>query len=183
MKTFHFSRRSLPLAMSVLILAGCAAVPTGPQVAVMPPPGKSFEQFRSEDGMCRNYAQQSIGITPSQASGQDIVGSAVVGGLVGAAAGAAMGGRHNPVGQTAGFGVLAGTAVGVSQGGRDANDLQRRYDIAYEQCMYAKGNQLPQAYGGQRRATMTPVPQSAPPVYAVPPGYAPSPYYPPPPPQ
>ena len=26
-------------------------------------------------------------------------------------------------------------------------DAQRRYDIAYQQCMYAKGNQLPGAYG------------------------------------
>jgi len=182
MKAFYFSRRPLLLALSVSILAGCAAVPTGPRVAVMPPPGKSFEQFRAEDGMCRNYAQQSTGMTPSQASGQDIVGSAVVGGLIGAAAGAAMGGRHNPVGQTAGFGVLAGTAVGVSQGGQEANDLQRRYDIAYEQCMYAKGNQLPQAYGGQRRSMMVPTPQYAP-VYTVPQVYAPSPYYPPPPPQ
>jgi hypothetical protein len=28
--------------------------------------------------------------------------------------------------------------------------VQQRYDIAYEQCMYAKGNQLPAARSGYR---------------------------------
>jgi len=42
-------------------------------------------------------------------------------------------------------GLLTGTAVGASRGSDASHSVQRRYDIAYEQCMYAKGNQLPPA--------------------------------------
>ncbi|HND25830.1 MAG TPA: hypothetical protein PK229_16020, partial [Rhodocyclaceae bacterium] len=62
-------------------------------------------------------------------------------------------------------------------------DAQRRYDIAYQQCMYAKGNQLPGAYGyGSYRpaspyGTPPPAYPSGQPGYSIPP-----PNYPPPPP-
>ena len=41
------------------------------------------------------------------------------------------------------------------EGGSEA---QRRYDIAYQQCMYAKGNQLP---GSAYRYRATPLPPQA----------------------
>jgi hypothetical protein len=41
--------------------------------------------------------------------------------------------------------------------------VQRRYDVAYMQCMYAKGNQIPMRGGVQRPRT------SAPPVDGPPP--------------
>jgi hypothetical protein len=43
-------------------------------------------------------------------------------------------------------------------------ELQRRYDIAYEQCMYAKGNQLPQssAYPPRVNYSQPPMQSSAP---------------------
>jgi len=136
----------LPLA----VMAGCAVnAPPGPRVAVMPPPGKPFEQFAAEEQYCRGYAQQSVGgQTPSVASGQSVAGSAVVGTVIGAAAGSLLGGRHGTA-TGAGMGLITGTMVGAGQGARSAADTQRAYDIAYQQCMYAKGNQLPQAYQRQ----------------------------------
>lgn len=45
-------------------------------------------------------------------------------------------------GRGAGTGAIAGTAVGAGQAERAQLSLQQRYDIAYQQCMYAKGNQV-----------------------------------------
>lgn len=146
MKPFRFSSRRLLTCAPVLLLAACASRgPLGPHVTVMPAPGKPFEQFRLEERECRQYAQESIGADPAKASDEAMAKSAVVGGLIGAAVGSALGGRHDNTAFGAGVGVLAGTTAGASQGMQTANDLQRRYDIAYSQCMYAKGNQLPQA--------------------------------------
>lgn len=173
----------LPLA----VLAGCAVnAPPGPRVAVMPSPGKPFEQFAAEEQYCRGYAQQSVGgQTPGESSGQSVAGSAVVGTVIGAAAGSLLGGRHGTA-TGAGMGLITGTMVGAGQGARSASDTQRAYDIAYQQCMYAKGNQLPQAY--QRQAPVRPVYQQQQPIYqqpSYPQGYPqayPQPNYPPPPP-
>ena len=45
------------------------------------------------------------------------------------------------------MGLLAGSAIGAGESSRSGyRCFRRRYDVAYEQCMYAKGNLLP----GQR---------------------------------
>jgi hypothetical protein len=171
MKTPLTQRKTLWALLPVLLLGACASpMPPGPHVTVMPAPGKPFEQFRMEDQECRNYAQSSIGTEPAKASNETVAQSAVVGGLIGAAIGSAMGGRHDGTAMGASMGVLAGTSAGASQSSRTAYDLQRRYDVAYSQCMYAKGNQLPQA--GYQPATRQNAPR-----YLPPPAY-----YPPPPP-
>lgn len=146
--TTKFAILLLPLA----VLAGCAVnAPPGPRVAVMPPPGKPFDQFASEEQYCRGYAQNNVGgQTPGESSGQSVAGSAVVGTVIGAAAGSLLGGRHGTA-TGAGMGLITGTMIGAGQGARSAADTQRAYDIAYQQCMYAKGNQLPQAYQRQRQ--------------------------------
>ena len=41
--------------------------------------------------------------------------------------------------------VVVGTASGAQAGQVYGMEAQRRYDIAYKQCMYAKGNQVPGA--------------------------------------
>ncbi len=70
-----------------------------------------------------------------------------LGTLIGAGLGAAIGAiGHNPgLGAAVGVGggLLTGTAIGAGAGKRAAGDVQRRYDAAYEQCMHAKGNQVP----------------------------------------
>lgn len=128
----------------VAVLAGCANVPTGPSVAVMPGAGKSFEQFMADDHACRDYATQSLGTDVNTAGANNVVTGAVVGTAVGAAAGALIGG-NNAAGTGAGVGLVTGTAMGTGNASGAQQDAQHRYDISYEQCMYAKGNQLPTA--------------------------------------
>ena len=125
-----------------LVFSGCASAPTGPRVAVMPAPGKPFELFVSEDRLCRSFAQQSIGESRDETAARNFAGAAAVGAAVGAAAGALSGGQSG-AGSGAAVGLVAGSMVGAGQGSNSSWDAQRRYDIAYEQCMYAKGNQLP----------------------------------------
>jgi hypothetical protein len=40
-------------------------------------------------------------------------------------------------------GLILGSVAGVNAGNLSTMAMQRRYDIAYQQCMYAKGNQIP----------------------------------------
>ena len=49
-------------------------------------------------------------------------------------------------------GLLGGTAIGASRGDAYGGSVQRRYDMSYTQCMYAKGNQVPMARGSRRAA-------------------------------
>lgn len=124
-------------------LAGCVSVPTGPTARVMPAPHKPFEVFVNEDARCRDYAfRQSGGVEASDAAARSGVASAAVGTAVGAAVGALAGGERG-AGVGAAGGLLIGSASGVGAAGASSWELQRRYDTAYEQCMYAAGNQVP----------------------------------------
>jgi hypothetical protein len=51
-------------------------------------------------------------------------------------------------------GLVIGSAAGAGAADASSWELQRRYDLAYEQCMYAHGNQVP----GYARITNTPPP-------------------------
>ncbi len=76
------------LTLAVLgSLAGCATIPNGPSVAVMPAPGKSFEQFNVEDDVCRQFAQKSIGTSANDAATDSEIKSIAVGTAIGAVAG------------------------------------------------------------------------------------------------
>jgi hypothetical protein len=134
-------KSKLVIAGAVL-LTGCATLPTGPSVAVMPAPGKPFEVFMQEDSVCRMFADRSIKGSVNDIGTQNVLSGAAVGTAVGAVAGALSGGSQG-AGTGAGVGLLAGAAMGSGNAGVAQYDSQRRYDIAYEQCMYAKGNQLP----------------------------------------
>jgi len=152
---------SATLAAAAMAAAGCAQIPNGPSVAVMPPPGKPFELFVADDQLCRNWATQSInGTSAQQASTASLIGSAAVGTALGAAVGAAAGG-HDSTGTGAAIGAVMGTAVGANEAGYAGRSVQRRYDIAYQQCMYSRGNLLP----GQSAAGY----QAAPPPPSMPP--------------
>src|SRR5208337_3904735 len=150
-------KRGLLLFSLAAILTGCATMPTGPSVAVMPGPGKPFEAFQADDATCRQWAQQQIGGTsPSGTANQNLATGALVGTAVGAAAGLALGSLSGNAGAGAAIGGAAGLVGGTAMASGPAYDsqyqLQRRYDIAYQQCMYAKGNQIPgvrpaRAYG------------------------------------
>ena len=136
-----FARR-LALAAAAL-LGGCATFPSGPDILVLPGSTKSFEAFRADDAVCREFATAQIGgTTPAQAATAAGVGGAAVGAAIGAVAGAAFGGGSGAA-IGAGAGLLTGAAVGTGYGNESWWTLQRRYDNAYLQCMYAKGNKVP----------------------------------------
>jgi hypothetical protein len=150
-----------------------AVVPTGPNVMVLPGVGKPFDQFQVDDMVCRQYAQQQLGIAPGQASTQSAVNSAALGTALGAAAGAALGAAAGDAGTGAavgaGSGLLLGSATGAQAGSASSATLQWRYDLAYTQCMYAKGNQVPGAAAASSPPSYAPPPPPPPPGTPPPP--------------
>ncbi|HXT80071.1 MAG TPA: glycine zipper family protein [Acetobacteraceae bacterium] len=151
------------LLASLTLVTACTSQPMGPTVGVMPAPGKPFEVFQTDQAVCKQFADGQVAGGAQHANNMQ-VGTAVVGTLLGAGLGAAIGGGQGAA-IGAGAGALGGTAVGAGPAAQAQYSLQQRYDLAYSQCMYSRGNQVP-GY----------VPAA--PNYA--PGYAPA--YPPPPP-
>jgi hypothetical protein len=142
--------KKLAAGLGLAVLAGCATAPTGPSVMVLPGTGKSFEQFRADDFQCREYAfVQSGGRSAEQAGTDAGVNTAAVGAVVGAAAGAAIGRSGHAAAAGAGIGTATGALAGTGAAYQTAHTVQGRYDIAFQQCMYAKGHQIPMA-GGYR---------------------------------
>jgi outer membrane lipoprotein SlyB len=129
--------------LSAVTLGGCAVMPAGPSVLVLPGSGKSFDQFQADNAICRQFADMQVGgQSATQVAQQSATQSAVLGTVVGAALGAAAG-----RGEGAAIGAASGLALGAAAGAGPAYasgaELQRRYDYAYVQCMYARGNQVP----------------------------------------
>ena len=139
------TRATIGVLAGALLLVGCVSLPAGPSVMSLPGSGKSFDQFRNDDFDCRNYANYQMGgSTPDSVGADNAVRNAAIGTAVGAVAGAAFGGSSGAA-VGAGTGLLFGSAVGASTAGASQYELQRRYDIAYTQCMYSKGHQVPMA--------------------------------------
>lgn len=157
---------------AVLVASGCATIPPGPSVLVLPGPGKPFEQFQADDYVCRRWAEQRLGLSPQQTAEDNTVKGAVVGTMIGAGAGALLGAASGHAGAGAaigaGSGLLVGTAVGAGSGEEYGWEAQRKYDYAYVQCMYSKGNEVPGAVHQYRIRKRTPPPPSS-----VPPDYVP----------
>ena len=151
----------LPILAS-LSLAACMRVPAGPNVMALPGSGKSFDEFRYDDEVCRQWASDHIGVPARRAANDTAVAGAAVGTVVGAATGAAIGAASgNPATGAAvgaGAGLLGGSLIGASNAEEARWTVQRRYDIAYMQCMYAKGNQIPVARGSRPRGQRPPPP-------------------------
>jgi len=168
-------KRHLPLLL-ILALSGCATLPAGPSVRVLPAPGKSFEEFRADDAVCRQWAGEQIGMSPQETVNTNAATGAAVGTLVGAGLGAAIGAAAGNPGLGAaigaGSGLLVGTTAGADSGRVYGWEAQRRYDNAYVQCMYAKGNQIPGVAHRTRRVRSAPPPP--PDLGSVPPDYAPA---------
>jgi hypothetical protein len=135
------------------LLAGCAMQPVGPTVSVFPAPYKPFEVFQQDQYECGQYAGSQVAGMAEKANNRAL-GSAAIGTALGLALGAATGDGH-----AATFGGVTGAAIGgtigADQSERAGFSLQRRYDIAFAQCMYSRGNQVP---GFQRSAAPPPPP-------------------------
>ena len=128
---------------ALLLLAACATFPTGPSVMSLPGTGRSFDQFRADDADCRQFAAgQTGGPSPNESAVDSGLRSAAVGTAVGAVAGAAMGGQQGAA-VGAGTGLIVGSVAGAGASQSSAYTVQRRYDNAYVQCMYAKGHRVP----------------------------------------
>jgi uncharacterized membrane protein len=153
--------------LGIGVLSACAVVPTGPNVMVLPTPGKPIEVFQGDEVVCRQYAQAQIGLEPAEAANQSAVTSGAVGTVLGAAAGALIGaGVGNAAAGAAiggGSGLVLGSATGVQASGASAASLQSRYDMAYVQCMYAKGNAVPGVMVNPGPSLAPPPPPGTPP--------------------
>lgn len=150
--------RRLTIAASLVVtlgLGGCVPAKIGPTVQVMPGVGKSFEAFQADQAACEQYANGQVAGARKEAN-QQAVGTALVGTALGAGLGAAAG--------DAGLGAAAGGVAGTAAAGSGAQDaaqtIQQRYDIAYSQCMFSKGNQVP---GFEPAPVVEAIPQAPPP--------------------
>jgi len=143
--------------IALTALAACASHPAGPSVAVMPAPNKPFSVFEEDQAVCKNFADQQVAGS-AQSANNSALGAAAIGTVLGAGLGAAIGGGQGAaIGAASGAG--AGTLYGTSQSNYSNLSIQQRYDIAYEQCMYSKGNQVP----GYAQAPSVPPPPPPPP--------------------
>jgi uncharacterized protein YcfJ len=149
-------KRAVFALLGMALVSGCATTPEGPRVAVMPAPGKPFDVFAQDENTCRGYASQAVAGEADRANGNGVA-AALIGAALGAGIGTAVDKGHGASVGLA-YGTAAGTAVGASQSNAANYSIQQRYDIAYEQCMYAKGNQVPGYTGAGYGGTPPPPP-------------------------
>lgn len=155
------------------VLGGCASMPSGPNVMVLPGTGKSFEAFQADDAVCRQWASQQTGKNPKSASNENLASGAGLGALAGAGLGAAIGAVSGNAAAGAaiggGSGLILGTGAAANSAQSGESELQRRYDNAYQECMYAKGNQIPGYVNEPKRTYRTAPPPPPPNSSTVPP--------------
>ena len=157
---------------AALFLTACAQTPVGPTVAVMPAPNKPIDVFQGDQLQCKQYAETQVAGQAENAN-MRAVGGAVLTTALGAGLGAAIGG-----GRGAGIGAASGALGGAGlagMGSENANmTIQQRYDVAFSQCMYSRGNQVPgfqpvgggaafggMPFGGMQSGGMMPPPGSS----------------------
>jgi hypothetical protein len=135
--------------VTALLVAGCATQPGGPDIPVAPGAGKSWDAFQQDDYACRDFADGRVAGRAQNANDHAIL-STIIGAGLGAALGGAIGGGSG-AGVGAAAGGVAGSAYGANDTERSQYRLQRQYDLAYAQCMAAKGNDVPPPFGYRHR--------------------------------
>jgi hypothetical protein len=137
MKKFALAATALS---ALLLLEGCVTEPYGPTIPVMPAKGKSFADFQREDAECQDFADSRVAGRAKEANDR-AVRDTVIGAALGTAVGAAFNRRNG-----AGPGAAAGAVLGFGAASNDSrfaeDTLQGRYNVAYAQCMTAKGNDV-----------------------------------------
>src|SRR6185369_4966825 len=125
-------------AILLIMMAGCATVPSGPSVRVVPAPGKPYDLFLAEDSYCRNAVERQMDMSPQEIANQNTATGAVAGTVVGTGLGAAIGAASGNTGAGAAIGavsgLLIGSAAGSDSGRIEGGQAQRHYDTAYLQC-------------------------------------------------
>ncbi len=129
--------------IAVLTVATCSEPPSsGTSVMALPSTGKTFASFQQDDAACKSYAAQLVG--PVATSADTLATAALLGTALGAGAGAALGAVGGAAGAGAAIGGATGLIAGAAGGANNAQAIsgnaQTRYDTAYTQCMYSKGN-------------------------------------------
>ena len=118
----------------------------GPTVPAIPGPNKTSEQFNGDMVACRDFAGSAVA-GQANAANQQAVGAGVLTTLAGAGLGAAVGALGHNAGRGAAYGSVvgagAGTAVALNQSGRAQGTIEQQYNNAFAECMYAKGNMVP----------------------------------------
>jgi hypothetical protein len=111
---------------------------------VYPTEGKPYEVFQTEEQQCRLAARMQLEGSPQDDATKSALKSAAVGTALGPVAGVVLGGAVGNPGMGAGLGAGSGLLLGgVGASTASGMTAQHRYAIAYLQCMYAKGNQVP----------------------------------------
>lgn len=176
-----FSTSLLAASALALTLGGCASTgPAAPTVAVMPAKGGSYTAFQRDDEFCQSNAQRAVGYqSPGETANDQAVKSAAIGTGLGALAGAAIGAASGNLGKGAaigaGTGLLAGALVGSNNAREAGGSVQGRYDLAYAQCMRARGHDvISQAPPPPREVVVV---ERREPVYVYPRPYYGRPYY------
>lgn len=86
---------------------------------------------RSKSSICREKAERYADRMVKENQAGDVVGGAVVGGLLGAGVGAVVGGKHG-----VGTGAAVGAGVGALSGAsRNSESWHRFYEDRYADCM------------------------------------------------
>lgn len=158
--------------LTSLLLNGCASAPMGPTALVMSAPGKPFDVFAQDQTTCKQFAGGEVngGATVSNLKQ---FGAAAVATALGAGLGAAVRNRRGAeIGGA--MGAIAGASGAAYGSARDQNGLQGRYDLAYTQCMYSKGNQIAGMTRSAPRLAYGAPPVNSPPEYRGGPGYYPT---------
>jgi len=150
-------KAALAVLSAAVLLEGCATQPLGPTIPVMPAQGKSMETFQQDEDYCEQYAGDRASGRVKQAN-DDELRRGVIGAALGAGLGALAG---NTKGAVAG-GIIGGVIGSSSGAGYDQHRVQRTFDIAYAQCMTARGNNVGRRHPRRWRGDYPPPP---------PPGY------------
>jgi hypothetical protein len=126
--------RKMRLAMlevgALVALGGCAMPLFSPTVSVTPGLSKAIEAFRVDQYECTRYADQQVGAEVAAINNYEAASVALGAGFGAGLARVTDHDRFAPATTTAADGAVAD------------GSLQRAYDRAYAQCMYAKGNQV-----------------------------------------
>lgn len=135
MKRVQKAAISLPVLM---LLAGCVTVPDGPTIPVMPGQGKSLQAFDQDEQQCEDYAHDKVAGQVKNANDRQ-ARNTVLGAIIGTGIGAAVGNTKGAI-----VGGSAGALIGsdTAEPGYHQYSAQRRYDMAYAQCMESKGDQV-----------------------------------------
>lgn len=133
----RFRKAALAAFSTAALLGGCATEPLGPTVPVMPAQGKSMETFQQDEGYCEQYANERATGKVKQANDNELRN-----GVIGAALGAGLGALAGDTKGAIAGGIIGGVLGGSSGSGYDQHRVQRTYDVAYAQCMTARGNDV-----------------------------------------